>query len=274
MQQGTRKILLLAGAVVLTAVLYFAPKKTEKAESMIPDGPGSRLSFEGILSQAKNQLKREELEPVNALEKQVRNDSTNTQLLDSLGKIWDRLDFPVVSSHYFEVIAQQQPSEKNWVNAAYRYFDSFRFTDDSLLRTYLVDKTISAYKEVIKLNPHNLDAKTDLGICYAEGTNSPMQGIMMLREVVTENPDHENAQFNLGVLSVRSGQLTKAVERFEKVLSIDPENNRARFLLGRTQFSLGENEKALANLRLIKKKENDPQLVAETDSLISKIHNP
>ena len=274
MQTGTKQILLLAGALALTTVLYFAPKKLEKADTAAEPGMVSGLSFEGLLGQAKGQLKREELEPVNGLEKQLRVDSSNVELLDSLGKTWDRLQFPVVSAHYFEAIALKQPTEKNWINAGYRYFDSFRFSEDSLLRNMMVEKAIASYREVLKINPHNLDAKTDLGICYAEGTGNPMQGIMLLREVVTENPDHANAQFNLGVLSVRSGQLSKAVERFEKVLTLDPKNSRARFLLGRTLFGLGEKDKALANLRLIKKQENDPQIIAETDSLISQIHNP
>ena len=74
----------------------------------------------------------------------------------------------------------------------------------------------SSHGKVLAINPDNLDAKTDLGICYAEGTTTPMQGIMLLREVVEKNPG-ANAQFNLGILSVRSGQYDKALERFSKV---------------------------------------------------------
>src|SRR5205085_11235923 len=147
--------------------------------------------------------------------------------------MWDRVNMPQISSYYFEKIAQINPGEKTWINAAYRYFDAFRISGDSLLRHMFVDKAISAYKKVIEINPDNLDAKTDLGLCYADGTSAPMQGIMLLREAVEKKPDHEMAQFNLGILSLKSGQNEKAVERFQKVLDINPANKEARFLLGR-----------------------------------------
>ena len=67
----------------------------------------------------------------------------------------------------------------------------------------MVESAIASYKKVLEINPKNLDAQTDLGVCYAEGTGNPMQGILMLREVVKENPEHESAQFNLGILSVK-----------------------------------------------------------------------
>ena len=40
-----------------------------------------------------------------------------------------------------------------------------------------------------------------------------MQGIMMLREVLEEDPKNELALFNMGMLSIQSGQYDKAVER-------------------------------------------------------------
>ena len=137
----------------------------------------------------------------------------------------------------------------------------------------MVGKAVESYNKVLELNPGNLDAKTDLGVCYAEGTGNQMQGILMLREVVKENPEHENAQFNLGILSVRSGQMEKAAERFEKVLSINPKRLEARYILGQTYMKLGNNEKALLNLEQVKKESSDPQLIEEVNSLISQINN-
>ena len=85
-------------------------------------------------------------------------------------------------------------------------------TGDSLKRVFFVNKAIDCYKKVIEINPKNYDAKTDLGVCYAEGTSNPMQGILMLREVVQEAPKHVMAQYNLGVLSVKSGLLPNDID--------------------------------------------------------------
>ena len=117
------------------------------------------------------------------------------------------------------------------------------------------------------------DAKTDLGVCYAEGSSNPMQGILMLREVAEEAPNHLMAQYNLGVLSVKSGQLDKAVGRFEKVLEIDPTIEDARFLLGKTYMQMGNNAFALRNFETLKKESKNQALVSEVESLISQINN-
>ena len=193
-------------------------------------------------------------------------------LIDSLGKMWDRLNMPQVASHYYELVAEKNQDEKSWINTAYRYYDAFRMTGDSTLRKVFVEKAISSYQNVLKINPDNLDAKTDLGLCYAEGTSSPMQGIMLLREVVAKNPEHEMAQFNLGILSLKSGQYDKAVERFQKVLEINPSNKEARFLLGRTYSSMGKKDLALQNLNMIKES-YDSQFNEEVKNLINKINN-
>lgn len=272
MRIGNKQVLFVAGAILLSAILYFAPREQKSVGEKANASP-SAFSFEGLLTQAKNQLKRQELEPIRQVESSLSKDTTNLALLDSLGKLWDLAQFPVVSSHYFEQIALLKSGEKNWINAAYRYFDAFKTTGDSTLRSIMVGKAIESYNKVLELNPANLDAKTDLGVCYAEGTGNPMQGILMLREVVKENPEHENAQFNLGILSVRSGQMEKAAERFEKVLSINPKRVEARYILGQTYMKLGNTEKALLNLEQVKKESSDPQLIEEVNSLISQINN-
>jgi tetratricopeptide (TPR) repeat protein len=264
------QLLVLAGAVVLIVALYFAPGKIDKPEQVVSE-TGQPYSFESLLTSAKSSLKRQEAEPISQLEIEISKQPDNIQLLDSLGKKWDHLQQPIISSHYFEMIAEKQPNEKNWLNAAYRYFDGYRMSADSGLRNQQLLKAIAGYNNVLKYNPENLDAKTDLGVCYAESTE-PMKGIMMLREVVTKNPQHENAQFNLGILSVKSGQYEKAIERFHKVLEIDPQRKEMYFMIGKTYMMAGNNEKALQTLQQLKKETNDLQLIQQTNSLISQIN--
>lgn len=266
------QLLVLTGAIVLTAVLYFAPQKSKQKES----GPVGResnemFSFESLLASAKSSFKRQELEQVTKLENELSKNQSNLPLLDSLGKQWDKLQQPLISSHYFEMIAMQQPAEKNWLNAAYRFFDAAGMLADSGLRAMMMNKAIVCYNNVLTINPDNLDAKTDLGICYAEG-KEPMKGIMLLRDVVAKNPNHENAQFNLGVLSVKSAQYEKAIERFKKVLEINPARKEIYFMIGKAYLMAGNKEKALETLNKLKKETANVQLLEQTNSLISQIN--
>lgn len=270
MQAGSKQLLLIAGAVLVTAALYFAPQKNKKEK--LSETQSTGFSFEAVLSEAKGQIKPQELDQINKVEESLKSHEGSIVLLDSLGKMWDKQNAPHVSAVYFEQIAEANPTEKNWINAAFRFYDAFRLMNDSVYRKMYVDKAISSYKKVLAINSKNLDAKTDLGICYAEGTSSPMEGIMMLREVVNENPNHEMAQYNLGILSVKSSQYEKAVERFEKVLEINSSNKEARFLLGRTFLMMGKKDLALKNLELIRETENS-RLNEEVNNLINQINN-
>lgn len=262
----------LAGAVVLTGALYFADTNVSDGTDDESPKAGQTGTFEARLQSSKESLDDVRKTQVAALEERLQQTGgEDTAVLAQLGRTWDGFNSPAISAYYFETIAQRTPGESQWLNAAYRYFDAFKSADDSIFRADMVQKAIDCYKKVIELNPANLDAKTDLGVCYAEGTAQPMQGIMLLREVVQSDPDHEYAQFNLGVLSVKSGQLEKAVERFTRVLEINPGNHDAGFLLGRCYAELGQKDKAVAALESVKKGSTDEQLVQQTDNLIHQI---
>jgi cytochrome c-type biogenesis protein CcmH/NrfG len=268
MRTSGKQLLLVAGAAILTAALYFAPQKVKETEH---HEHIAGFSFEELNKEAKGQLKRQEVDKINELEAALQKDPSSVQVADSIGKVWEKLNMPQISSHYFELVAVANPAEKSWINTAYRYYDASRMTSDSTLKKHFVEKAISSYQNVLKINPDNLDAKTDLGLCYADGP-APMQGILLLREVVEKNPQHEMAQYNLGILSVKSGQYDKAVDRFEKVLQINPANVEARFLLGRTYVMMGKKDLALKNLELIKDSK-DSRLNEEVNVLINQINN-
>ena len=102
-------------------------------------------------------------------------------------------------------------------------------------------------------------------------TPSPMQGIMLLREVLDADPTNELALFNLGILSMRSNQYTKAVERFQQILSSHPQNTKAQFYLGVRLVELGRTEEAVKVLADVKQKEKDPviqQAISELEKRI------
>ncbi len=264
------KALIIIGALALIIVLYLQSTQiVSKKEEVLAPGD----FFSRILSQAKSSLKREELEPLKKLEADIEKGNANNKvlLLDSMAHSWQRLQVPAIAAHYFDEEAKLMPTEKNELNAGATYYDAFSIAGDTALKSYLVQGAIRNYEKVIAQNPDNLDAKTDVALCYAEGTNNPMQGIMLLREVVAKNPKHENAQFNLGVLSIRSGQLDKAVERLSNVIEINPSRYDVYFLRGSTYMKLGQNEKALKDFEKVKNESGNAAMVSEADNYINQL---
>ena len=60
----------------------------------------------------------------------------------------------------------------------------------------------------------------------------PMKGITILRELVSEDSTNVDAQYYLGMFSVKSGQFPKAIERFEKVRALRPDDIKYQVEVG------------------------------------------
>lgn len=272
---GTLRIGLIIGTIVLAGVIYYLPKKgqpaPEVAESNTKPQVAAAYSVEDLIKESKTSLPWEQGNKISNLEEQIASDQNNLSLYDSIGVEWDHASRPAIAAWYFEKKAGINNAEKDWLNAAYRYFDAIKTARDSVQSQVYVSNAIRCYSKVIELNPANLDAKTDLGILYAEGTGEPMKGIMLLREVVTENPLHENAQMNLGFLSMKSGQFDKAVERFNRVLEINSSRIDMYVYLGEAFVRQGDKDKAIQNFEIFLSLSNDPEMTKDVEQYIAAI---
>jgi len=133
-----------------------------------------------------------------------------------------------------------------------------------------LDSAAKYYKSVLELNPDNLDVKAKLAMTYIT-TDTPMKGVMLLREIISANPNHLEALYNLGTLSIQSGQYKKAVERFEKLIKIDSGNADAHFYLGFSYMELGEKGKAILAFNNVKQLSNDSIINATVDSYMKEL---
>lgn len=79
------------------------------------------------------------------------------------------------------------------------------------------------------------------------GELAPMQGVMQIRDLANEHPESIKAQYTLGLMSMNTGQFEKAVERFEKVLALDPNDITAYRLKGRSHLEMGDTTAAAAS---------------------------
>jgi tetratricopeptide (TPR) repeat protein len=269
MSGSTLRIVLIAGALALTVVLYLLPKAPLKPKEESADQPtlSAEFSFEKYQADAKTALEWNASGKLDTWEGLLKNEQ-KADLYDSIAAVWDSTGKSGIAASVYDRKAAVTQTEKDWLNAAYRYFDAFKAAGDSAEVAYFTSAAIRCYTKVLEINPSNLDAKMDLGVVYAEGTAEPMKGIMMLREVVTEDPFHENAQMNLGFLSMKSGQFDKARERFQKVLEINPSRVDMYVYIGESLVRTGDKKEAIRNFEVFKNLTNDPQMIKDIDEYI------
>lgn len=74
---------------------------------------------------------------------------------------------------------------------------------------------------------------------------NPMEGISILREILSKDSMNVDANYWLGVFSVQSGQFDKAISRFNKVLSVKPDYLAAHIDMGSMYMQMDSASKAL-----------------------------
>ena len=165
------------------------------------------------------------------------------------------------AAYYAGLLATAQPTEKNILTAGDQYFEAYTFAVDAKKTDLMGQKTRDFYQKALAKNPNLLSAKANMAMTYVN-TDTPMQGIALLREVLQQEPTNELALFNLGLLSMRSNQYGRAIERFRQILVNNPTSRKAQFYLGVSLAEAGQKAEAKQVLAQVKAQEKDPQILA------------
>jgi Flp pilus assembly protein TadD len=174
------------------------------------------------------------------------------------------------AAYYANEVVKFEPSESNLMKTGGLYYEAFTYALESGKAVKMGELTREIYQKVLDKNPNNLLAKTNMAMTYT-ATQTPMQGIMMLRDVIAKEPDYEPALFNLGILSIRSNQFGKAVDRFKQILRNNPSNMKAALNLGYCLAELDRKEEAQKILEQVLANSKDPQEKAAANEILSKI---
>lgn len=274
-----KSILLVIGvAATLTVGLYSLPKGVvQNADKKLSgQASGGRTTTKANETQPETKSQTEHNAPLTAKQQQKRSvlltafanagkaekEKTVGPLIDFFKSV-SRFDS---AAFYAGLLAENQPIESNLLRAGDLYFEAYGFAVDDKKSTDLGQKTRDFYQKALDKNPNLLLAKANMAMTYVS-TQTPMQGIMLLREVLQQDPTNEVALFNLGLLSMRSNQYDRAIERFRQILAVNPNSRKARFYLGVSLVEKGEKGEAKKVFTEVKATEKDPQILAAVKEL-------
>lgn len=273
MNKSVLLVIVLASA--LTVGLYSLPKvvvrndnkqlggrgmqapatSSSKAETPTATNNGSSVHEKPLSAEQQKQLTL--LETEFAKTNSTQKEAIGEKLIALLHEI-TRYDS---AAYYAEELVKSVPSERNLLRAGDAFFEAYSFAVDEKKTAMLGQKTRDYYGQALAKNPNLLSAKANMAMTYVN-TDTPMQGIMLLREVIKQDPTNELALFNLGLLAMRSNQYERAIERFRQILVTNPASRKAQFYLGVSLAEAGQKAEARQVLAKVKKQEKDPQILA------------
>ena len=281
------QILILVVAVALAAAMFFLPKvvvtkddttvATEQT-SGLPEGHSEddghdhgapAAAADGVHAMATPEQLME-LATVRARYNKASDAKTRGLLAGELAAAYAAASKFDSAGYYYEMAAEARPGEKSYRKAGDQYFEAFTYAATQQRASELGGKARKMYEQVLKNNPSDMDAKTNVAMTYIASEN-PMQGITLLREVISADPKNQKALFNLGILSVQSGQWDKAAERFQNLVEVNPNHVEGTFYLAVSLAETGKKEEAIRTFNKVKTMSSDPALTASVDEYLAKL---
>ena len=258
------QVLVVLTAIVLFVLLLFA-RKLPLAEA----GKGSEADIAEMVAVSDDDFNKaiESVDPIlkDAIKQQLKANS-----FDSVARIFMNLNHIDLAAY----IAEKKANSVNSANAWYEAGEDYRQAIGSappIRRKSFAGAAIRCLQKSLAIQPTNLDAKASLGACYVEGTADPMKGIGLLREVVQQDSTNLKAQLNLAFFSMKSNQFAKAIDRFNKVIAIQPQNYELLLYLADAYEKAGEKENAITTLEKFVANSGDEGLKTEVKTYINKL---
>jgi cytochrome c-type biogenesis protein CcmH/NrfG len=265
------QILLIIGAALLFVLLYFAPRIAPKHS----ENDGHNHNVKQSVSADNNatidiylNMASKNLEPS---QKTKVDKLISAGKLDSVVLFWDKVKRPDLASVYTEKIAQKSNKAEDWFKAGNRYYYSVQFTEDKTETPLLYQCAMRCFSKGLKLDPKDVDARIMLASCFVEGSQDPMQGITMLREVEKTDSNNVKLQLSFAFFSVKSGQLDKAIARFNKVLKVDSNYIEAYLHLADAYEQQGKTPETISALEKYSAKTTDPVAKVEIEKYIQQL---
>ncbi|PWJ44894.1 tetratricopeptide repeat protein [Sediminitomix flava] len=264
------QLLILAGAVVASIGLFFMPRAVLKNN----DKQVESTTSESTMEEASHMpIPANQAQEINDLQKQLASAEGEkaAEIKEKLiGAYAVASRFDSAAFYAEELYVQSSEEDPYLYQAANLYYDAFTFAVKEGRSKYFGEKAQELMGKYLESHPDSLDMEVKLGMTYIN-SQGPMQGVMKIREVLQKDPNHRLALFNLGLLSMRSGQFDKAKGRFEKLVSLDQNDFQSRFYLGVSMKELGDIDSAKKELLYIKEHTADPTILQTVDTYLSEL---
>lgn len=270
--------LLIAAALVLVVFLYSLPKiiidnDAEQAESLVESGNTTQVEQDSGFNThsivADTSLSAS-IERIKSAYELAENKKKKSIFADSLAQAFAGMrDFDNAIMFGKEAL-KADPSMERKEQLAEIYYEAMTFSLDPENGVELGRLSRELMEGVLKEQPERYDLMNKVAMTYVV-SETPMKGIMMLREVLEKDPDNADAIFNLGVLSIQSGQYDKGVERFRRLSEVDPSNVKAWYYLGYCLKETGDVVSARSALEKAAELDADPEVEASINALLQEL---
>jgi thioredoxin-like negative regulator of GroEL len=229
-----QQLIVIASAAALFFTLYFGCDVKNREQKAIETNrvlAPVTLDIKDRIEHALESLAPAQKADIQALTEKIEKGGPS--VLKQLSGAWHNNGHDEIAAHYAEEVAKKENTDEAWSIAGANYYLGIQQSEDKDVRDFCRDKAVDAFQSAASLNPTKLEHRINLALCYTENPvqDNPMKGILMLRELDTQNPENVAVNVQLARLAIKTGQYDKAVGRLEKIIVKETNNPKVICLL-------------------------------------------
>lgn len=234
----------------LGTAIFFLPKSAVNNKTLDTEGPKTEEKAKTEIQTADtlHTLPAGVSESLTVLKKSLasaKSTSERATLFSNIAATFSKSNRYDSAGHYYEMAANTTTDPELTYKAGSAYYEGIAFASSASKIEFLSGKARSLLETLPVSDENYTEAQAKSAMTWVN-SESPMKGILKLRDLAEKNPKNEFVAYQLGLLSFQSGQYDKAVARFEKVLELNKGNVNAWFYLAQSLQQLGKIKEALA----------------------------
>lgn len=267
------QIIIIVLAVLSVAGLYSLPRMVVDNDENEAQAMGEQPLPEGDVTNHSTDIPEEALPRLERWKGELILSGEildNEPALDSLMSVFRELNKYDSAAQYAGAFADRYQETDHWRKAGDAFYEAFTFAVEESKSQQLSQEARKYYDKILDSGVNDLDVKNNIAMLLVD-SSVPMQGIMMLREILAEDPKHEKARLNMGTLSIRSQQFDRGVEHFEILVKNYPDNLEGNYFLGVCYLETGQLEKAKAQFEKVKTMDSDPMVQTTVNEFLERI---
>lgn len=201
--------------------------------------------------------------------KNQNNTEKSASFADSLAVLFANINLLDSAAFYLARAADLDPVPERFIKAGDGHYEAFSYAVELEEQAYWGAQAREFYQKALASDPDLLDVKAKMALTYLP--QQPMQGVLLLREVIEKDEENELALYNLGLLSLQSNQFDKAIERFEALAKYHPDNLEGQFYLGVAYFQAEERDLAKVQFQKVKERDADPEVLETVEEYLKEL---
>ena len=245
-------IILVSGIYAATSRQMFGdhPPVSAVGPVQATSSHAGELTIDSILLRVRGKLTQQQQGRLNSLRNQLQQAAPEEKLHlnHQMARWWyDSVRLFEPYAWYTAEAARLENSEKSLTFAAHLFLNNLKGEGAPELKHWKAHQAKDLFERSLKINPDNDSASVGLGAVHLFGnlSDNPMEGIQRIRAVVERDENNVYAHMTLGHASVISGQLDKAIERFNRVVQLQPDNLEAVLSLAEAHERKGDAKAAI-----------------------------